>query len=242
MKEILADLGHLVAVKKLNPDHLTDGIGTNRQNLIAALKGRRHLPAAHLPSLRRVLGLDDRYRFIPDRVHGLTVNPGGNVAELLQGFQGMLRRFMSWPVRSKWLLRGIGEGSRSGFAYVFEDDRGALVAVRNDDALLGASHAPDAPNAKNAGNGHTSMNMAMAVMNVAADMAGLFSRTDGSPEREVALAAFEALFADDKGMSAEDLRVALTNTAAVWTWTKLRERAEQAGLGAESVARSIGLL
>jgi hypothetical protein len=29
--------------------------------------------------------------------------------------------------------------------------------------------------------------------------------------------------------------------AMVWAWTRLRERAEQAGLGAESVARSWGL-
>ena len=81
MKEILADLGHLVAVKKLNPDHLTEGIGTNRQNLIAALKGRRHLPVAHLPSLRQVLGLDDNYLFAPDRVHGLTVNRHSRTSE-----------------------------------------------------------------------------------------------------------------------------------------------------------------
>jgi len=146
MKEIFADLGHLLAVKKLNRDHLTDGIGTTRQNLISALKGRRHLPVAHLPPLRQVLGLDDNYLFVPDRVHGLTINPGEGKRDFLQDFQNLLRRFVAWPVRSKWLLRGIGEGSRSGFAYVFEDSRGALVAVRNDDALLGAPILPNAEN------------------------------------------------------------------------------------------------
>ena len=226
MKEVLADLGHLVAVKKINRDHLTEGIGTTRQNLISALKGRRHLPVAHLPPLRQVLGLDDNYRFAPDRVHGLTVNPGEHSADFLQDFQGMLRRFMSWPVRNKWLLRGIGEGSRSGFAYVFEDAQGALVAVRNDDALLGSAHSA------NMGNGHMSM---------AVDMAALFSRTDNAPEREVALDAFNRLFTDDAGMIAEELHAALASTARVWTWTRLREKAEQAGLGAESAAKALGL-
>ena len=216
MKEILADLGHLVAVKKINPDHLTDDIGTNRQNLIAALKGRRHLPAAHLPPLRHVLGLDDGYRFVPDRVHGLTVNPGENAVGFLQGFQGMLRRFVSWPVRQKWLLRGIGEGSRSGFAYVFEDDRGALVAVRNDDALLGTSthNAGKYVSSAAGGGGNTCVgngdkradNEAGEVRDEDMSMAALFSRTDGSPVREVPLAAFEGLFADDMGTSVGVLR------------------------------------
>ena len=204
MKEILADLGCLLAVKKVSSELLTESIGTTRQNLISALKGRRHLPVAHLPSLRQVIGLDDSYRFVPNRVHGLTVNPGENPTEFVQSFQGMLRRFMVWPVRSKWLLRGIGEGSRSGFAYVFEDSRAALVAVRNDDALLGTSvdagnqilsvendggHASAGCGEKNTGNvalrpgnEHMSVDMSIAV-----DMESLFSRTDGSPEREVTL-------------------------------------------------------
>lgn len=225
MKELIADLGHLTALKKLNRDDLAKSIGTTRQNLISAFKGRRSLPAAQIPPLRQALGLDDDYRFEPGRVHGLITNQGEKQRDLLQN---LLRRFMG-PVRRKWLLRGIGEG-RSSFAYVFEDSRGVLVAVRNDDALLDAAsgsreNAGDAvESARQAADGHT---------------ANLFSRADGSPEREIPLGAFNILFTT--GMRVEDLRAALNSTAKVWTWARLREKAEQAGQSAESAARALGL-
>ncbi|MCL1985896.1 MAG: hypothetical protein FWG59_05565, partial [Betaproteobacteria bacterium] len=182
----------------------------------------------------QALGLDDSYRFVSDRVHGLIVNLGKNQEATQDILQDLLRRFMTWPLCNKWFLRGIGEGSRSGFAYVFEDSRGALLAVRNEDALLGTSlsHSPTVEN-----NALKTEN----AMDTAVDMAGLFSRTDGSPEREFPLAAFDALFTEGMGMNAEDLRVALTSAATVWTWTRLREKAEQAGHSAESAARALGL-
>lgn len=228
MKALLADLGHLTALRKLNRDDLAERIGTTRQNLISAFKGRRPLPAAQMPSLRQALGLDDDYRFTPGRVYALTVN-SANFAEKRQiSPLHFLRSFMVWPVRSKWLLRGIGEGSRSAFAYVFEDSRGALVAVRNDDALLGAS--PDVR--------MDDENAASAVGQGVPGHMGLFSRLDGSPEREIALPAFNILFQD--GMSAKDLRAALDSAAKVWTWARLREKAEQTGRSAEDAARALG--
>ena len=42
-------------------------------------------------------------------------------------------------------------------------------------------------------------------------------------------------------MSAGELRAALDSTARVWTWTRLREKAEQVGHSAESVASALGL-
>ena len=228
MKALLAALGHLAALRKLNRDDLAEHIGTTRQNLISAFKGRRPLPAAQMPSLRQALGLDDDYRFTPGRVYALTVN-SVNFAEKQQNFPlNFLKGFMVWPVRSKWLLRGIGEGSRSAFAYVFEDSRGALVAVRNDDASLGASSDTrmDAENAADP-----------AVQGVLEHM-NLFSRLDGSPEREITLTAFNILF--QGGMNAKDLRAALDSAAKVWTWTRLKEKAEHAGQSAENVARALG--
>ena len=72
-------------------------------------------------------------------------------------------------------------------------------------------------------------------------MTALFSRVDGSSEREIALNTFNALFLDDAGLSVEDLRAALASEAKVWTWTRLREKAEKAGLTAKSAARALGL-
>lgn len=79
-------------------------------------------------------------------------------------------------------------------------------------------------------------------MSIAVDMVNLFSRTDGSPEREVTLAAFNALFTDALGtsMNTEDLRAALASEAKVWTWTRLRKCAEQVGTTAESAAHALG--
>ena len=55
------------------------------------------------------------------------------------------------------------------------------------------------------------------------------------------LDAFNAMFTDDMGMSVDDLRATLNSTAKVWTWTRLREKAEQAGATAESVAKVLRL-
>jgi len=226
MKEILADLGYLVAFRKLNRNDLAERIGSTRQNLISAFKGRRSLPAAQIPPLRQALGLDEDYRFEPDRVHALTANQGEKQRALLLN---LLRRCMS-SIHSKWLLRGIGEG-QNGFAYVFEDDRSVLVAVRNDDALLGV--APDTrQDAENAAK------LAGRAVDGYIDMDGLFLRSDGSPEREITLTSFNALFTD--GMSPEDLRATLCSTATVWTWARLREKAEHAGMTAENVAQALG--
>ena len=226
MKTTLAILGHLTAFRQLNRDHLAEGIGTTRQNLISAFKGRRPLPTAQMPPLRQALGLDEDYRFEPGRVHALTANRGKTQRTLLLH---VLRHCMS-PIRSKWLLRGIGEG-RNGFGYVFEDDRGALVAVRNDDTLLGV--LPDTR--EDAGD---AAKLAEQGIDEYMDMDGLFLRSDGSPEREISLTSFNVLFTE--GMRAEDLRVTLNSTAAVWTWARLREKAEQTGKTAEIAAQALG--
>jgi len=70
------------------------------------------------------------------------------------------------------------------------------------------------------------------------DMENLFSRADGSPEREITLEAFNILFTT--GLKEAELRAALNSTAKVWTWARLREKAEQAGQNAESAARALG--
>jgi hypothetical protein len=114
---------------------------------------------------------------------------------------------------------------------VFEDDRGALVAVRNDDTLLGVAPdtRKDAENAAQPAEQNLDSHM---------DVDGLFLRSDGSPEREITLASFNALFTE--GMRAKDLRATLNSTATVWTWTRLREKAEQAGKTAEIAAQALG--
>lgn len=237
MKDLLADLGHLVAFRKLNRDELAQRIGSTRQNLISAFKGRRSLPTPHMPPLRQALGLDETYRFEPGRVHALNAEQGEKQRDLLHS---LLRRFMTLPVRNKWLLRGIGEGGRSGFAYIYEDSQGALIAVRNDDALLGAlgTGVQDATE-----NGAQASKSFDELVSQAAEeilgMANLFSRTDDSPEREIPLDAFNTLFAD--GMSVEDLRAALQCAAKVWTWTRLREKADIAGISASEAAKRLGL-
>jgi len=96
--------------------------------------------------------------------------------------------------------------------------------VRNDDALLGV--LPDADGRE-------------GILSADVNMVSLFSRADGSPNREITLEDFEVLFAG--GMSVDNFRAALACTDAVWTWTRLREKAEQAGLNAESAARALGL-
>jgi len=136
------------------------------------------------------------------------------------------------------------------------NSRGALVAVHNDDALLGAS-----PNAghdavsdesavgygecrqqrENAGNEVLQPGNEYAVP-VTVDMAALFARDDGAPEREIPLAAFSTIFTDDTGLSVEDLRAALNSTARVWTWTRLKERVEKAGMHPDSAALALGLV
>jgi hypothetical protein len=227
MKELLADLGHLAAFKKMNRDDLAERIGTTRQNLISAFKGRRPLPSTQMPPLRQALGLDESYHFDPVRVHVLTANQGEKQRDFLLN---LLQRCMSLPVRSKWLLRGIGEG-RSSFAYVFEDSREVLVVVRNDDVLLDASvdsmkkTENPAERAGQAVDGH---------------ITALFSCADGSPNREIALEDFNTLFTE--GISAENLRAVLNSAAKVWTWARLREKAEQAGQNAESIARALGFV
>ena len=230
MKDLITDLGHLVAFKKLNRDDLAEAVGTTRQNLISAFKGRRPLPTAQLPPLRRALGLDDNYRFELGRVHALTVNQGETQRNLLLD---VLWRVMSLPVRRKWILRGIGEANRMGLAYVFEDDDGAWIAVRNDDALL-AKEPVDTNGVEKDEKEHVKQNK-----NDLSGLTQLFSLSDDSPEREITLDVFNTLF--QGGMSLEDLRSALASTSRVWTWARLREKAEQVGQNAENAARALGL-
>ena len=114
-----------------------------------------------------------------------------------------------------------------------------LVAVRNDDALLGTMPESQEDHADTEEGAN---NLAWIVEQVSGefpDIERLFSRAEGFPEREITLDAFNTLFQGE--MSVEDLRAALKSTAKVWTWTRLREKAEQAGQSAESAARALGL-
>jgi transcriptional regulator with XRE-family HTH domain len=219
MKSRLMDMGYLIALKQLNRDELARAIGSTRQNLIAAVKGRRPLPARQVPLLRHELALDDRYLLAKGRVHGLTVSNGEKQGEMALS---VLRAFMAWPVRRQWYLRGIGEACREGFAYVFEDSRGVLVALRNDDTLLSdvSRRFPETEDAP-AGSGE------------------IFLRREDIPKREASMRSFDGIFSG--GTGEEDCRAMLRRGEKVWTWARLREEAEQAGLSAEDLAARSGL-
>lgn len=120
------------------------------------------------------------------------------------------------PVRTKWFFRGIGEGSRNGFAFIFEDTNSVLIAIRNDDGLLGSM--PDNQEDRiNIEESPGSLTQTMEQFpGEFQGMEKLFLRSDGSPERKITLDAFNALF--QGGMSMEDLRAALKPRSASMQW------------------------
>jgi hypothetical protein len=134
---------------------------------------------------------------------------------------------------------------------VFEDRRGALVVIRNDDSLidLPANTGKEALTDENGvgcadvsgGEKRAGKVTNAGPVTVAEDMLALFSRTDGSPEREMPLNTFNTIFADDAGMSIAELRATLACEDRVWTWTRLRVKAEKAGMTAKSAASALGL-
>lgn len=209
MKALLNDIGALIALKRLNRDQLAQSIGTTRQNLLAAVKGRRPLPAAYAPPLRRALGLDETYLLEAGRVHGLTVANGEKQREQVEA---VLRRFMTWPVQNRWLLRGIGEDGKEGCACAFEDARGVLVIVRNDDSLLFRGMEAES-----------------------GETAQLFMRDADMAERETPLARFDRLFSGP--ISEAECRAMLRSEEKVWTWSRLRAFAEAQGYDAQAVLR-----
>lgn len=220
MEELLIDLGRLISLEHINRDTLAHALGMDRSNLLSALRGRRSLPAVYLPSLRSILHLDDDYRLKPGRVHGLWVKNGYKQKDDLVA---VFRRFFLFPLQNLCYLRGIGEDGRESFAYVFEDGRGVMVAVRNDDALLAVkpqeNETGTSPNAEDE----------------------LFRRDHVIPEREMPIDSFIKLFAwDDPNKSEAEFRAVLNRDAKVWTWARLREKAEMMGLSAEMVAQKMG--
>ena len=76
MKELLAALGDLVALERLNRDKLAEKIGLSRPNMISAFSGRRAMPDTALPRLWAALSLDERYRLDPARIHCLQARAG----------------------------------------------------------------------------------------------------------------------------------------------------------------------
>lgn len=133
MNSLVANLGHLIALKRFNRDKLAASLGMSRPNMISALKGRRSLPPVALPVLRALLHLDDHYVLACERVHAMsvrTVAKDGAIAV------NVLRAFLVAPMQQTWVLKSMGESGCEGFACVFQDARGAMAVVRNDDALL----------------------------------------------------------------------------------------------------------
>ena len=76
MNTLLENIGCLIELKRPNRDMLAASIGTTRQNLISAIKGRRPLPARYMPALRHALGLDDMNLLTNKQVHFMTVVDG----------------------------------------------------------------------------------------------------------------------------------------------------------------------
>lgn len=133
MNDLVTNLGSLVALKRLNRDKLAAALGISRPNMISALRGRRSLPPSTLPILRALLHLDDAYMLTCGRVHVLSVRSVAKDGEIAAH---VLHSFLVGPMQQTWTLKSVGENGYEGFACVFQDARGAMVVVRNDDALL----------------------------------------------------------------------------------------------------------
>lgn len=133
MKELLAALGDLVVLERLNRDKLAEKIGLSRPNMISAFSGRRAMPDTALPRLQAALSLDERYRLDPARIHCLQARAGHYDAASVTA---VANRFATLPLRIRWLVRGVGELGYEGLALIWEDAAQALLLLRNDDAVL----------------------------------------------------------------------------------------------------------
>lgn len=115
MKELLAALGDLAALERLNRAKLAEKIGLSRPNMISAFSGRQAMPDTALPRLRAALSLDERYRLDPARIHCLQARAGHYDAASITA---VANRFATLPLRIRWLMRGVGELRYEGLALI----------------------------------------------------------------------------------------------------------------------------
>ena len=211
MKDFLLELDKLIAYKRLNRETLAVSIGINRQNLIAALKGRRTLPPQYVNGLLTEAGLNASYSFDVTKVHGITVFKGDEQAEDLLD---LLKFFLTEPLRQRWLLEGIGERAIKSKALAMEDARGAFILVRNDDGKL---------------------------FQLKTEAAYYFDTTDlPVREVPLALfqRLFDPGF---EPITADECRIILAQNIKIWTWTRVIEQARKRGLDAAFVAEKLCL-
>jgi len=233
MKELLIPMGHLLALKQLNRDHVAESLGMTRQNLIASLKGRRPLPKQYLPQLTKLLCLDDKYLLKIDHVHVLSIS---NATKQYDACYNVMHTFLHSPLKQIALLHGIGENKQT-LAYVLQDKRGAFVLLRNDEKTLAylESHDSNTANSKNNTNTPPS-----GLDNVhTSNSHKLFDHASYQYEREITVTHFERIMRE--GVAVEELESILKQDAKVWTWARLCEKAESLGMSPDDIVKTCKL-
>lgn len=214
MNTLLENIGCLIELKRPNRDMLAASIGTTRQNLISAIKGRRPLPARYMPALRHALGLDDMNLLTNKQVHFMTVVDGEKQKPVLYK---VLANFCHGPLSPHLLVRGIGEGKKESFAYVIAAKDGTLLFIRNDDGTL-ASWPIEEPDD---------------------NICEAFIQHIKHPTCELPLHSFNQLF--EENIPPQKLHSLLNWGEKVWTWTRVQEQAEQRGMTPAEAARKLRL-
>lgn len=218
MERLITNMGGLTKLKQLNRDLLAKKVEWDKANMLKAFAGDRPVPSRYMAGLRKALGLDDAYHFIPDEIHALTVTNGEAQADILLD---VLHQFFTLPVKNRWVLRGIPESGGEALACVLEDAANALVVVRNDDALLFCpSQWQDAQT-----------KTALSVVE--------YFDKNKSVEREVPMALFELIFNGD--IRVEEVRNMLNREAKVWTWSRIAACFKRKGWDANIAAERLGL-
>ena len=130
MKELLAAIGKLVVLKRINRQTLETSVGMCRTNMAASFHGKRPFPEKSLPKLRAALLLDKDYRFDRDHVHAIWPRVGKNKpGEVL----AVISHFTKIPLTARYRVNVIGELGTEAVALVLEDSRNALVFLQHDE-------------------------------------------------------------------------------------------------------------
>lgn len=224
MKELLTDMSALISLKRINRDVLAKELGTSRPNLLSALKGRRPLPSVYWPGLREFLGLDEMYHFQRGRIHGITVK---DTKKQYIDLFNVLLRFATFPIKTTWYLCGIGERGKEGIAFGFESIDGTLFFIRNDDAML------------------KDMSHSYALRQDFSQWKAISDAIDDAasqPEKEIPYSFFVQLFLNGGDLSENTCRAMLRINEKVWTWARLKDKAEQMGLSVDDAAKRLGFI
>lgn len=218
MKELLINMGHLLDLKHLNRDEVAEYLGMTRQNLIASLKGRRPLPRQYMPHLTKLLQLDSAYVLKKDHVHTFSIS---NATKQYNACYNVIHTFLHHPIKQVALLHSIGE-TKSGFAYILQDKRGIYVILCNDEKTLSYVDVNNTPEKLGDQN-----------------PLRLFDYSDYECEREITLAHFERIMRE--GVTVEEFESILKQCVKIWTWARIREKAESVGLSPSEIATKLNL-